>query len=170
MRDPRFAAFALALAAAAGCAEPFHAAPVDRPEEATEVVEQHWPNGQLRLRKHVLRLEGGRPVDHGTFERWHDNGRKEYEAVFSYGRKEGTTIRYHRNGRKAAQQEYRDGKRNGPSVSWDESGAKVKEENWADGRPHGTWTIWRNGKVEWTHTFDHGDPEPRRATPRGPQG
>jgi len=101
-----------------------------------------------------------RAVDDGPFERWYSDGTKEYEAVFVRGNKEGTTVRYHRNGRVASRDEYRDGKRNGLSVSWNDKGKKVKEESWADGRPHGTWTVWEDGKVSWTHTFVHGDPDP----------
>ena len=124
-----------------------------------EVVEEHWPDGGLMLRKQVLRQPDGTRVDHGTFERWHKNGQREYEAVFVYGKKEGTTVRYHQNGRKSSQQEYRDGRRHGLSVSWDAAGEKVKEENWADGRPHGSWTIWKDGHVQWRHTYEHGVPD-----------
>jgi antitoxin component YwqK of YwqJK toxin-antitoxin module len=128
------------------------------PLEDVETVEEYWPNGQLRLRKQVLRLEDGTVVEHGTFERWHDNGEKEYEAVFVKGRKEGTTIRYHKNGRKATEQEFSNGKRHGLSITWNDSGAMVKQEQWENGEPHGTWTIWDDGKVKWSHTYDHGKP------------
>ena len=128
------------------------------PAPNVETVEEYWPNGQLRLRKQVLRLDDGATVDHGTFDRWHDNGEKEYEAVFVRGKKEGTTIRYHKNGRKATEQEYSNGERNGRCVSWNDSGAMVKEERWKDGRPHGKWTIWSDGKVKWSHTY--GDEKP----------
>ena len=103
-------------------------------------------------------IEGGTVVDHGRFERWHDNGKMEYEAVFVNGKKEGTTVRYHKNGRKATEQEYKDGRRHGRCLSWNESGALVKEENWAEGKPHGTWIVWQDGKVKWSHTYDHGRP------------
>lgn len=128
------------------------------PVANTEVVEEHWPNGQLKLRKEVLRLEDGSYVDHGSFERWHSNGNKEYEAFFVRGKKEGTTIRYHKNGRKATEQHYRNGRKDGRCRSWDNEGILVKEENWENGRPHGTWTIWEKGKVKWSHTYDHGKP------------
>lgn len=128
------------------------------PEQTVNLVEEHWPGGQLRLRKHVLHRDDGTVVDHGSFERWHDNGEKEYEAVFVHGKKEGTTVRYHKNGRKATQQEYRNGRRHGPSITWDATGAKVKEENWADGKPHGIWTVWQDGEVKWRHSYDHGVP------------
>jgi antitoxin component YwqK of YwqJK toxin-antitoxin module len=134
--------------------------PPPSPNDGTQVVEQYWPNGRLRLRKHVLRLSDGTTVDHGTFERWHDNGNLEYTAVFDHGKKQGTTVRYHRNGQRSSLQEYRNGKRDGVSIAWNEKGEKVKEEHWADGRPDGTWTIWEDGKVQWRHVYDHGDPDP----------
>jgi antitoxin component YwqK of YwqJK toxin-antitoxin module len=132
----------------------------DPSPDSVDLVEEYWPNGQLKLRRYVLLSADGTEVDHGTFERWYDNGAKEYEAVFSFGKKEGLQVRYHRNGRRQSEQEYREGKRHGLSISWNPNGAKVKEESWADGKPHGTWTVWQDGKVKWTHTYEHGDPEP----------
>jgi len=142
------------------CALPACADSDDPSAPGREIVEEHWPDGTLRERKQVLRVTGGITVDDGSFERWYIDGTKEYEAVFVRGNKEGTTVRYHRNGRIASREEYHDGKRNGLSVSWNDKGKKVKEESWADGRPHGTWTVWEDGKVSWTHTFVHGDPDP----------
>ena len=158
MKNSAIALFALLAAVWVGGSPALGQRPDEQPEAPVKVVETRWPNGELRLRKQVLHLEDGTVVDHGRFERWHTNGKKEYEAVFVHGKKEGTTIRYHKNGRKAAQQEYKDGKRHGRCVSWDDSGKMVKEENWADGKPHGTWTVWQDGKVKWSHTFDHGKP------------
>jgi antitoxin component YwqK of YwqJK toxin-antitoxin module len=74
------------------------------------------------------------------------------------GKKEGTTIRYHKNGRKSSEQEYKKGRRHGRCLTWDGSGTLVKEENWSEGRPHGDWIIWKDGKVKWSHTYDHGKP------------
>jgi antitoxin component YwqK of YwqJK toxin-antitoxin module len=129
-----------------------------QPDGELETIEEFWPDGQLQLRKQVLRLEDGTVVDDGTFERWHSNGEKEYEAVLVRGRKEGTTVRYHKNGRKATEQEYRDGKRDGRCVTWNDAGVMVKEEHWKDGKPHGTWTVWEDGKVKWSHTYVEGKP------------
>ena len=136
-------------------AQPAPSAVVD-----AELVEETWPDGALRLRKYVLRPADGKLINHGTYERWHDNGEREYEAVFVHGKKEGRTIRYHKNGRKWTVQEYRDGKRHGVSTTWGENGAKLKEEGWDSGKPHGTWTVWKKGKIKWRHTFEHGNPDP----------
>ena len=158
----RFLLMIPVLLAALGFACAQHLPPPSRdlPQEQTQVVEQHWPDGRLKLREHVLRLEDGTLVDHGRFERWHDNGVKEYEAVFVLGKKEGTAIHYHANGRMWTRREYRNGKRHGSSISWDSRGAKVKEEEWADGQPHGTWTVWEDGRIKWRHTFERGKPAP----------
>ena len=125
---------------------------------AHRVVEQHWPDGSLRERKQVLVMRDGTSLDDGVFARWYVDGTKEYEAVFVRGKKTGTTVRYHRNGQVAARQQYRDGRRNGSSVSWNPDGEKVMEENWSDGRPAGRWTVWNEGRLAWTHVFDHQDP------------
>ena len=119
----------------------------------TTVIKEHWPNGRLRLSKQVLQNDDGSTMNHGKYERWYNNGNREYEAVFVLGKKEGTTVRYHRNGIKANQQEYHNGQRHGRSVSWDPSGVIVKEENWNEGKPCGVWTVWEDGKVKWRHTF-----------------
>ena len=160
MQNARLAVLIVLVAVGLGCAQRFPQVSADSPEDSVDLVEEYWPNGQLKLRKYVLPQADGTAVNHGTFERWYDNGAKEYEAFFSYGKKEGVTVRYHKNGQKSAQQEYRNGKRHGLSVSWDPTGARVKEEHWADGRPHGTWTVWEDGRVKWRHTYEHGDPEP----------
>ena len=156
----RFALLPLLAALAVACVPPVRVRSDAPPAPSHEIVEVHWPDGSLRERRQVLLVADGTTIDDGPFERWYIDGTKEYEAVFVRGNKEGMTIRYHRNGRIASRQEYHDGKRNGPSVSWNEKGEKVKEEHWADGRPHGTWTVWEDGKVAWTHTFVHGDPDP----------
>jgi hypothetical protein len=159
MKNAPILAFALLTALGVGCSQ--RVSPESAPTlvATPSPVEAYWPDGGLRLRKQVLLRGDGTLVDHGSFERWHENGQKEYEAVFVQGRKEGTTVRYHRNGQRSTQQEYRNGKRHGPSVSWNADGSKVKEENWADGRPHGTWTIWKDGRVQWSHTFEYGVPD-----------
>jgi len=162
----RFAILSLLAVLALDCFSSTYARTDNPPAPGHQIVEQRWPDDTLRERKQVLRLEDGTTVDDGPFERWYNDGTLEYSAVFVLGKKEGTTVRYHRNGQVATRQQYHDGKLEGPSVSWNDGGTKVKEENWADGKPHGVWTVWKNGTVAWTHTFEHGDPDPEGA-PRG---
>ena len=160
MNCARFTVLALLPALAFGCAPHAQPTPAAQPTSRVEVVEEHWPDGQIMLRKHVLRQQDGTLVDHGSFQRWHVNGAKEYEIIFVLGEKDGTEIRYHRNGQAWTRCEYSNGKRNGASITWDDSGAMVKEEGWADGQPHGTWTVWEGGRVKWSNTFEHGYPAP----------
>ena len=128
--------------------------------EKPDVVEQYWPEGQLQLRKQVLRKPDGTLVNHGTYTRWYNNGRKEYEAFLVRGKKHGTTTRWHKNGRKWSEQHYVNGQKHGASYIWDENGVKRKEEHHFHGRPHGTWTTWDGkGKIKWQGSFDRGVPQ-----------
>jgi len=131
-----------------------------QPLEKRDVVEQHWPDGQLRLRKQVLRNPDGTLVNHGTYARWYSNGHKEYEAVLVRGKKHGTTTRWHKNGRKWSEQHYVNGQKHGASYIWDENGVKRKEEHHVQGKPHGTWTTWDSkGDIKWQGSFDRGVPQ-----------
>ena len=160
MKCVRLTVLTLVIMLGAGCSQHINQSPAQHPAVASEPVEEYWPDGGLRLRKQVLRRSDGTLIDHGTFERWHENGQQEYQAVFVHGKKEGTTVRYHQNGQRSTQQEYRNGERHGRSTSWDATGAKVKQEDWADGRPHGTWIVWKDGQIKWSHTYEHGVPAP----------
>jgi hypothetical protein len=134
--------------------------PPPGPGEELSIVEDHWEDGTLRLRKQVLQKADGEVVNHGRYTRWHKNGRKEYEAVFIRGRKQGVAISWHKNGRKWLVERYRDGKRHGISTTWDEEGRKRKEERFYDGQPHGTWTVWDSkGRIKWQGKFEHGKPK-----------
>jgi len=149
------------LAVLAGCQHGGPKQPARRPVANLEVVEQHWPDGKLRLRKEVLRNADGSLTNHGAYARWYDNGQKEYETTFVHGKKHGTTTQWHRNGRKWTEEHHVDGQRQGKSTTWDESGRKLREESYADDKPHGTWTVWhQDGRIKWRTTFDHGKPAP----------
>ena len=143
----------------AGCHHGGRSEPTSRPTPDVEVVEQHWPDRTVRLRKEVIRNLEGELVNHGTYTRWYDNGRKEYECTFIRGQKHGITTMWHRNGRKWTETHHVHGKRHGLSTTWDTAGRKRREESYADDRPHGTWTVWQeDGRIKWRTTFDHGTP------------
>ena len=131
------------------------------PAEDVRVIEQHWPDGSLRIRRQVLQGPDDTWVNHGSYTRWYDSGGKEYQASFLDGRKHGTETRWHQNGQKHAEAHYVNGQRHGVSRTWDESGTLRKEEHHANGRPLGTWTVWdQNGNIKWQGTFDDGAPTP----------
>ena len=129
--------------------------------EKIQTLEEYWPDGALRLRRQALRTSDGTLVNHGTYVRWHDNGQKEYEAVFVHGKKHGIATTWHKNGRIWREEHYRDGQRHGVSSTWDENGIKRKEEKHFDGKPHGTWTVWdKKGRIKTKGYYEHGSPKP----------
>jgi antitoxin component YwqK of YwqJK toxin-antitoxin module len=139
----------------AGCRHADRSPPAARPAEQVQTIEQHWPNGELRLRKQVLETPDGGLVNHGAYTRWHDNGRKEYEAVYVDGKLEGVETTWHKNGRKWIEAHYVGGHNHGPRYIWNKDGTKVKEEHYVNGKPHGTWTSWNSsGRIRSQQTFE----------------
>lgn len=134
----------------------------DAPEQtrpATELVEELWPDGSIRMRKEVIRQPDGTLINHGTYTTWHRGGLKAYEGAYAYGKLDGVERTWHDNGRQRTEQYYRNGLRQGPRRDWDPEGNLVKEENYVEDVPHGTWTIWKDdGTIKWRGYFDHGQP------------
>lgn len=128
----------------------------DAAAQIVELVTERWPNGHLRLRKEVVRESDGALVDHGRYIRWHENGRKSYQATFQHGRKVGVATRWHKNGNKWREERYVDGDRHGVSRMWNEEGVLIKEERYSVGKPHGTWTVWKEGRIRWQGHFKNG--------------
>ncbi len=132
-----------------------------QPYEQTQIVEEHWPDGSLRLRRETLQRQDGTTLYHGTYTTWHKNGRKSYEATYIHGKIHSVERQWHPNGRKQAEQHYSHGQRHGPRTTWDPEGNKRGYENYAHGRPDGTWIIWTSsGQVKWQATFKDGVPQP----------
>ncbi|MHC5114832.1 MAG: toxin-antitoxin system YwqK family antitoxin [Planctomycetota bacterium] len=145
----------------AGCAstpdDAFEAAAYTTPEPETWVIEEHWPDGSLKLRRTVVEASDGTLLDHGTYTKWHMNGREEYEATYVYGELHGAETSWHMNGQRHVEAHYQHGVRFGTLRSWDPEGRLRREETYFEGRPHGTWTIWTaDGAVKWQATFEHG--------------
>ena len=158
---PFLAMLTLCLCLPAGCTYGNRPAPMDPQVEKVDIVETHWPNGKLRVRKEVIRAPEGTLVDHGLYTQWYTNGRKEYEAVFVRGKVHGVETQWHRNGQKRTEQHYDHGLRHGPRYCWDQDGKKRKEEHYVKDQPDGTWTIWdKNGRIKWQGAFDKGVPLP----------
>jgi len=146
---------ALTLALVVGCSNSHPATPSTEPAGPTQVVEEHWPNGRLKVRKELIASSKGGSVDHGTYERWYDNGQKEYEATFVHGQKDGPVTRWHKNGQKWVEEHYVAGQRHGVRSIWNDKGMKAKEEHYLHGKPHGTWMSWNSkGKVRSRQVFD----------------
>ena len=151
---------AILCLAVSGCHAPGRTASSQPSSEKPQVIEDHWPNGKLRLRHEVLRQPDGTTVENGTYTTWFDNGVKEYEGVYVHGRLEGLATRWHRNGVKESEQYYTNGVRNGPRFMWDENGLLRKEEHFVDDKPDGVWTTWdEKGRIKAQQTYDKGVPK-----------
>ena len=152
---------AVTVSCPVGCTHGGRKPTSDCPAAPVEVIEEFWPDRTPRLRKEVVRSPDGTPVNHGAYTRWHDNGRKEYEATFIHGKKEGVATLWHKNGQKWTQEHYINGRKHGPRITWDENGTKRKEEHFFEGKPHGTWTVWNDkGRIKAQNHFEHGNPRP----------
>ncbi len=144
-----------------GCTQGTGAPPATPRAERAEIVEDFWPDGKLRVRKHMLQRADGTIVYHGPYARWHDNGEKEYEATFDQGRKVGTTTSWHRNGRKWIEEHYVDGEKHGARLIWNDQGTPAKEEHYVQGRPSGVWRTWNSkGKLRSEQVFDEDPVDP----------
>ncbi|MCK4341649.1 MAG: hypothetical protein KAY37_08000 [Phycisphaerae bacterium] len=149
------------IVAVSGCRQGDRMTPTEQPPALVETVEEHWPNGMLRVRKEVVRAADGTFSNHGRYECWYDTGQKEYEGFYVQGKLHGVETRWHKNGRKQTEQHYEHGLRQGPRRDWDDHGRLRKEEHYLDNKPHGTWTIRKeNGEIKWRQRFDHGVPLP----------
>ena len=127
---------------------------------SSQVVEEFWPDGTPRLRKGIVTGSDGKQVNHGKYQRWFDNGQKEYEATFIQGNKHGLATRWHENGQKWIEEHYLNGQRHGVSRTWDQGGNLRKQEEHLQGKPHGVWTVWYpDGRIKWRAEFDHGKPK-----------
>ncbi len=139
--------------------------PVQAPPPATttapadalvpEVVEELWPDGRPRVRREVLRQPDGSVVEHGLYQSWYANGRKEYEGRYVQGKVDGLHRRWHPNGRPATEEHFCLGLRQGPRWVWDERGLLRKQEHFLDDRPVGLWRTWNSkGELRSQHMFD----------------
>ncbi len=143
-----------------GCHAPQRSAPPAKPGEKSEVLEDYWPSGKLRLRHEVLRRPDGTTVENGQYTTWYDDGAKEYEGTYVDGRLAGVATRWHRNGVKESEQSYANGLRNGPRFNWDQNGVLRKEEHFADDKPDGVWTTWdEKGRIKARQVYDKGVPK-----------
>jgi hypothetical protein len=124
-RTPRFGIICLCLAGGCGPVDtpaPVRNAPQEPPPQVAaeasqpKLVESHWPDGTLWVRKYVRHKPDGSSVLEGLYTEWHPSGEKAYEVSFSAGKKHGIATRWHKGGQKWIVEAYDNGKRHGPST------------------------------------------------------
>jgi hypothetical protein len=99
-----------------------------------EVVEQHWPDGGLHVRRTVMTTGDGRRLNHGPLTVWYETGEPRSEGHWHDGRKHGHFVFWHQNGRKAKEFTWSDGRGNGVFIAWDEQGVELRRELWRHGQ------------------------------------
>ena len=104
------------------------------PEGTTRVVEEHWPGGQLKLRRHVIETSDGQFVQHGPLEVWYGSGVQRSSGNWASGQKHGHFTFWHENGQPKAEVDYQHGKADGTAIFWDETGRELRRESWHDGQ------------------------------------
>ncbi len=109
------------------------------PDEVARVVEEHWPSGQLKMRRHVISTSDGRVIQHGPLEVWYESGGQRSAGNWANNQKHGPFKFWHENGQPKAEVTYRHGKADGTAVFRDEAGQELRRETWRDGeRVHST--------------------------------
>ena len=134
---------------------------LDTAPARTEVREEHWPDGSLRSREHVIVVDDdGTTIRKELVTRWYDNGQREYEVTLAGGVKYGTARFWHRNGQVWIEERYVDGLKHGIRRVWNDEGRLIKEEGHAHGKPHGAWTTYhKDGRIKYRQHYDHGVPQ-----------
>jgi antitoxin component YwqK of YwqJK toxin-antitoxin module len=117
-------------------------------EEETEPITERYPNGNVKIERHVVKDSAGNYVNHGMYTAYDQDGKVQRMGAFLQGKQQGkwTQSFLHDEGHlfsTANDTEY--------------TGPFTAEATFVDGQLDGTWTIRdRNGQniIEWN--FDHG--------------
>lgn len=93
--------------------------------DGSRVHTLHWPDGTIRQTKTVLPQPHGTWIDHGPFCTYFQNGQKEQEGSFQYGRFQGRITRWYENGQVQLLTDWEEGRLVGEPQAWDEGGQPV---------------------------------------------
>ena len=106
------------------------------------LFEERWPDGSPKVRSEMESTTHGSLLEHGSFTRWHRNGRKKAEVQFVNGKQDGTWVKWHANGVKASEGNYSTGVRFGPFSHWNSEGKETAKGQYVDDELSGTITTW----------------------------
>jgi hypothetical protein len=104
------------------------------PAGTTRLVEEHWPGGRLKLRRHVVETSDGQLVQHGPLEVWYESGTHRSVGNWANGQKHGHFTFWHENGQPKAEVDYRHGRADGTAIFWDDRGRELRRESWHNGQ------------------------------------
>ncbi len=89
---------------------------------------------------HELRYRGNYSSFEGTIFRWHENGKKAYQATYAKDRLGETS--WHENGQRSSEKNYKNFHPDGTWIEWSQTGEIVSERQWKEGRRwDGQWTL-----------------------------
>lgn len=138
----------------------------------TELVQQLYPNGSLRVSKHVKLDSKGNFVNHGEYQEWSENGQVLVSGNYELGKQDGVWTRFcTAKDSKLFQSEpyskfkapfqstveFADGKMNGVWMIIDKDGKKISEIQLIDGRRNGLATWYHpSGSILWQSEYKDG--------------
>lgn len=102
------------------------------PDQRLDVIEVRDERGELTLRRGVLRDPDGM-VNHGAFQRWHQNGQMAEDGHYLAGARHGRYTVIADSGLKETEIEYRRGVKHGESLTWGKLGVLRERANYVDG-------------------------------------
>ncbi len=111
---------------------------------ATELIEESYPDGKPKLRREVKRDKDG-IVNHGSFQRWYDNGVLEWEGRFVDGQPDGRHTKHFRNGNLKDETDYALGRRSGKHIEYFDLGGVKLLQNFKDGELDGPFEDYTYG-------------------------
>lgn len=98
------------------------------------LVEEHWPDGRLHIRRSVVTNWRGEVINDGPLEVWYENGQQRSLGHWKNGIKDGPFIYWHENGQQKMKLRNVDGRAHGRVQEWSADGKLIRDEQWRDGK------------------------------------
>ena len=91
--------------------------------------ERYYENGQ---KEYVWNYKDGK--EDGLHTYWYENGKKKEEGTFKDGERDGLFTRWYENGKKSEVLTFKNGLPDGKYNEWHEDGQKYREQTFKDGK------------------------------------
>ncbi len=153
--------------------------------DVTQVGEERWENGKLKVREEMKLDDEGEwilhglvehfweagekklaiyykdGVPHGSKKAWYPNGQVYTNGAFVDGREDGVWTTFYLDGRKEAEWGMKLGAWDGPETRWHPNGQKAMHGVWVAGRQTGFFTKYdEEGKI--IGEIDYGNPAEKK--------
>jgi len=125
--------------------------------EQGEVVRERYPDGAVRVERHVIQKDDGSYVNHGPWTAYYPDGKKVGGGEMKLGKRHGLWKRWYAPGEGAlfrsplyreyeppfvSTAEYAGGEIDGAWIIEDQRKTKISQWHFKQGKPHGIWTWW----------------------------